>query len=311
MVCFTVQLSISNHFYRCCLPSSALKLGFLEAGCLSLPSKKPFNLASRLSGLLLLCVAFCGNAISNSGETQPTAEVLIEQGDEITYVVSVPQQCRQQACGLIVDVHGGTMNATKEDQETNLRLLGQHAQEHGALSPYIVVQPELLRNDYRWQQHDMQAILAFVETLPKRFEIRSGDSHFGGFSQGGEMAAWLLCSGNDSFISYSAIAGGAEGLVECIDQGVDPSSPLFYIHGRDDQVMSFAHAKALSQLVNDASHLSWDVRFYFHDMRGGIAGAHCVPGGQGRFGCGEQPIGMQILKFYIAQSKAAQTVAQR
>lgn len=309
MVCLSVLTFSLQHFIKCCRFFAAFDCCYTR--CL-----KSQLISSRLlstnylaaTSLLLLALAFNSELILADG-LELDSETFIERGEEITYVVSVPQPCKQGACGLIVDVHGGTMNAAKQNQETNLRKLGVHAENYGALSPYIVVQPELLRNDYRWQPRDMQNIMTFINSLSTKFQIRHHDTHFGGFSQGGVMAAWMICNRQHDFISYSAIAGGAEKLVSCIEQGVIPSEPLFYIHGREDLMMSFTHAQALQETVNEKGFSDWKVKFYFHDMRGGIAGAHCVPGGQGRFGCGEQSIGIQILQFYIAQSKAERVVA--
>lgn len=236
------------------------------------------------------------------------AQTLREEAGDVAFVVSIPAACRSQSCGLIVDVHGGLMDADAEDEETGLRRLGRLAPDYGASAPYIVLNPELRRADHRWSEGDVAPILAFVDRLQERYRIRSNDRHFGGFSQGGIMAAWLLCSPDATrFTSYSAIAGGASELVQCLDDGKKPGAPLLYVHGRTDQVVPFRASPVLHDKVSRADGLGWTVEFDFHDLRGGLAGGHCVPGGKGRFGCGDELAGEKIMKFYIAQSVLAQS----
>lgn len=262
---------------------------------------------SNICACLVVLGVVLAQSLGVAGQAQDHSYT--DQEGDVAYTVTVPAYCSSHPCGMIVDVHGGTMNADKQDQETNMRFLGKHAPEHGAPSPYIVLQPELQRNDFRWSREDLQQILNYINKLTNRYDIIAHDRHFGGFSQGGVMAAWLLCDGNRFFTSYSAIAGGAEELQQCLDDKVSLSAPLLYIHGREDRVMPFVHAQSLSETVEADQGLGWAVEFYFHELRGGPAGAHCVPGGQGRFGCGEQSAGKQILEFYIAQSRRLQLSA--
>lgn len=263
--------------------------------------------------LVILALLAAHGAVAMTAPGQMSAAVadtqlLREQHGDIAFVVSVPAACQSQSCGLIVDVHGGLMNADAEDLETGLRRLGAMAPEYGAAAPYIVVNPELLRADHRWSQSDVTPILNFVDRLQERFAVRRDDRHFGGFSQGGIMAAWLLCGADATrFTSYSAIAGGASELVHCLDAGSRPGAPLLYIHGRSDQVVPFRASPVLRDKISQKQGLGWAVEFDFHDLRGGLAGGHCVPGGKGRFGCSGAIAGERIMKFYIAQSVLAQS----
>src|SRR6185436_2109107 len=59
--------------------------------------------------------------------------------DDTTDVVSVLEACVTTACGVIIDVHGGSMSADMEDKNTGMRALGA---QHG----YIVIQPNALPN---------------------------------------------------------------------------------------------------------------------------------------------------------------------
>lgn len=309
----TLPTARFSSFYR-----TAIGRGlFLLLGSKELPCRFPARairqtikappLISLKSGYALTgCLGLLITSLVGSASQQLSDTLYTDLKDEISFVVSVPPVCQSAPCGLIVDVHGGTMNAAKQDAETNLRYLGEQAPEFGAQSPYIVLQPELLRKDFRWNRNDLKQILAYVNELTERFEIRPDDRHFGGFSQGGVMAAWLLCSNAGDFVSYSAIAGGAQALLECFTAGASPSFPLLYIHGRNDRVMPFTHAQALAQVVAGDSSLNAGIKFHFHDLQGGLAGSHCVPGGEGRFGCGTQSAGEQIIQFYIAQSKLLQ-----
>lgn len=249
-----------------------------------------------------------GTTAALAAAVADSAQLLREKTGDLEFVVSVPAACHSGSCGLIVDVHGGLMDADAEDLETGLRRLGESAAQYGSKTPYIVLNPSLLRGDHRWSEADVEPILAFVDRLQQQFTIRPADRHFGGFSQGGIMAAWLLCGPHAArFTSYSAIAGGADELLQCMESGKKPAVPLLYMHGRSDQVVPFRDAPVLSERVGRTEGSGWVVEFDFHDLRGGLAGGHCVPGGRGRFGCGDASAGEKIMKFYIAQSVLAQS----
>ena len=52
----------------------------------------------------------------------------------MTFETSIPERCIDTQCGLIIDVHGGTMSAAMENKNTNMREIGR---QHG----YVVIQP--------------------------------------------------------------------------------------------------------------------------------------------------------------------------
>jgi dienelactone hydrolase len=259
----------------------------------------------RVSRLILGATLSFGLAFACSSLGAEPTESSIERitRGSVGFVVSVPVECKKTACGLIVDVHGGMMNADDQDRETQIRRLGNHARNFGAAVPFIVVQPERLREGLTWLREDLDPILQFVDEVTDRFGLRPDYRFFGGFSQGGMMAAWLICDRrSDRFAAFSVVAGGSRELLECLDHGRAPTAPILVIHGRADRIVPFADTDSLRRKLAEQQSDDWDVTFSIHDHRGGFAGGHCVPGGLGRFGCGGNAAGEEIIAFYAMKA---------
>jgi hypothetical protein len=89
--------------------------------------------------------------------------------DGLTHDVTVPEACIDTQCGLILEVHGGTMNAKMEDNNTNLSMLGS---AHG----YVVVQPNAANGLFDATTDDAK-VLAFAQTMISVFHLDPKRAH--------------------------------------------------------------------------------------------------------------------------------------
>jgi polyhydroxybutyrate depolymerase len=175
--------------------------------------------------------------------------------DGISHDVSVPEACLATQCGLILDVHGGTMNGKMEDNNTNLAALGR---EHG----YAVVQPNAFAGLFDAATDDAK-VLAFAETMIDVFHLDRDRVHMTGFSQGGYMTWRFICQHTDFLASAApAAAAGAANIsveVDCSFTGGDtPPRPLdiLYMHGTRDALVNFENGAAKRDAVIAALGLS-------------------------------------------------------
>ena len=232
----------------------------------------------------------------------------VEAGDHsfacngLTHDVSVPQQCLQGPCGLILDIHGLTMDGLMEDRNTNLRALGS---QHG----YVVVQPNAnpAPPASSWVTDvDDAKILAFLDDVQAAWHIDPGRVHVTGFSQGGLMTWRFVCKNADRFASAApGAACNHQDEEACPFAGpATPSRriPLLYMHGRFDVFFDFPEAEAQRDLVvatwglhetatlsSDAHH-AWTryadaagtvFEFVWHDYLAApstVLQGHCYPG---------------------------------
>ena len=162
--------------------------------------------------------------------------------DGIKYDVTIPPQCTGHGppCGLIVDVHGFTMDGKMEDDNTNMRALGTM---HG----YVVVQPNANPPPpaSSWNPGtDDDKIYAFLVAAVPALGVDTKRLHFTGFSQGGNMTFRFLCKHADFFASVAPGAGTG-----CTFQTGDTPSrqiPVLYMHGTKDALINF-QANAIPQ----------------------------------------------------------------
>jgi polyhydroxybutyrate depolymerase len=223
----------------------------------------------------------------------------------IDYDVEIPAACGSPgACGLIVDMHGYTMTADSEDENTQMRALGQ---EHG----YAVIQPTAPQDQFGFPSWDQAThaplVFAFTADVAGGLHVDPKRRHVMGFSQGGGMTFRLLCSHADFFASGAPI-GALEG---CEFSGANTPSEevdILQVHGRQDGVVSFQGTavpqrdKALAAwpfgaptvLEDDGAHKAtrWVTtsgtvfEFWEHDYTTDALvlvvalKGHCVPGGQ-------------------------------
>jgi poly(3-hydroxybutyrate) depolymerase len=123
--------------------------------------------------------------------------------DGLTYDVDIPAACVSSPCGLIADVHGLSMSGKMEDNNTNLRQLGEQ-------KGYIVVQPNAVPNPplSSWTPStDDPKVFAFIELAVSALRADPKRVHMTGFSEGGFMTYRFLCDHADYFASVAPAAG--------------------------------------------------------------------------------------------------------
>jgi polyhydroxybutyrate depolymerase len=243
----------------------------------------------------------------------------------ISYDVEIPPACAAGGCGLVVDMHGYTMNAAQEDLATGMRAQGD---QHG----YVVVQPNAGGVPPSWDQlTDAPAVFAFLTDAATALSTDPKRAHVMGFSQGGGMTWRLVCSHADFFASASPMSG-IEGCEFIAPDAPTREVPLLMVHGHKDNLVNFTSVAiplrdaalafwkygAGSVFAMDAAHTATEYQtaagtvfeFWEHDYTAGsaILGGHCSPGGSDvgpsplQFGCqdkGEFDYGQTVMAFFI------------
>jgi polyhydroxybutyrate depolymerase len=260
----------------------------------------------------------------------------------ITHNLTVPASCLTQTCGLIFDVHGGTMSGDMEDKNTQL---AEIAPSQG----FIVVQPNA--NNGLWDATtDDPLVYSFLENVRDAFHVDTHHIHMTGISQGGYMSWRFACAHTDLFgsVAPAAAAGQANISVEtgCTFTGTDvPTGELdiLYMHGTQDGLVNFPNAITLRDAViafykmDAGTVIATDgtftrtryttasgrvFEFIQHNyitpsMFAGIAiKGHCFPGSPDQsvtlpnqlmsFGCDPPDSftwGQEVLKFFLAHPK--------
>jgi len=167
--------------------------------------------------------------------------------DGLKYDVSVPAACVLGGCGLVLDVHGASMSGKMEDNNTNLRALGE---KHG----FVIVQPNANPSppSSSWNPSiDDTKVHAFLTLAMAAYKIHSDRVHMTGFSQGGMMTSRFLCKYADLFASVAPAAGTG-----CTFRGSDLPSrelPVLYIHGKTDALVAYS----LGTAQRDAAYAAW------------------------------------------------------
>ncbi len=168
--------------------------------------------------------------------------------DGITYTVSVPEQCLTTQCGLVFDVHGGTMSGAMEDKNTNLAALGK---KYG----YVVVDPSAPNGLWNYATDD-DKVYAFMVQTRAIFHTDPKRTHMTGLSQGGYMTWRFACHHTDFLASVApAAAAGAAKIsaeVGCTFTGTDVPTgeiDILYMHGIKDALVDFQNAVTLRDAV--------------------------------------------------------------
>ena len=180
--------------------------------------------------------------------TDVTAGHRVVSCQGITHNLTVPASCLTQTCGLIVDVHGGTMSGDMEDKNTQLA-------EIAPAAGFIVVQPNA--NNGLWDATtDDPLVYSFIENVRDAFHVDTHHIHMTGISQGGYMSWRFACAHTDLFgsVAPAAAAGQANISVEtgCTFTGTDaPTGELdiLYMHGTQDGLVNFPNAITLRDAV--------------------------------------------------------------
>ncbi|MCP4600205.1 MAG: hypothetical protein GY847_06660 [Proteobacteria bacterium] len=216
---------------------------------------------------------------------------------DISFMLLVPERCTKYSCGLIVDVHGGTMKAPQMRKVTELDKLAPpcdyiviHPWETSPLVPGVL-------ETSQWHDDDDPKVKKFIDTTLSVFQIDRKRVHFTGFSLGGNMSWRFICKYGELFTSVAPIAA----VDTCANNGLNPEFSILYMHGHDDLVVPFSSGEQMIKTVakgldmGDAKVLE-DPKGYkrvrYENARGttldfidhiyggqAVLGGHCVPGG--------------------------------
>lgn len=130
-----------------------------------------------------------------------------DNGVNVVWSVSIPDACTQGGCGLIIDIHGATMNAEGENKGSKLREYGLNAVSRGADTPYIVAQPSLT-DLFDWHEglnidiesvfagaylNELPSMEAFIDDAIIQFDIDPSRIHMYGFSRGTHTTNEFYC----------------------------------------------------------------------------------------------------------------------
>ena len=161
--------------------------------------------------------------------------------DGLTYDVDIPAACASSSCGLVADVHGLSMSGKMEDNNTNMRHLGE---QYG----YIVAQPNAVPAPplSSWTPStDDPKVFAFLELAVSTLHVDRKRVHMTGFSEGGYMTYRFLCDHADFFASVAPAAGAG-----CSFGGADAGMwgsagvpareiPVLAVNGTKDALVNF------------------------------------------------------------------------
>jgi len=167
--------------------------------------------------------------------------------DATTHVVSVPSACTSTACGVIIDVHGGSMSADMEDKNTNMRALGA---QHG----YIVIQPNALPNPFLAGTRvfvagaDDTRVMNILNNVIQAFHVDQKRIHIMGFSEGGYMSWRWICAHSAILASAAPAAAGWNCTVLKITEEIGceftgaavpaRNIPILYMQGHKDALVN-------------------------------------------------------------------------
>ena len=248
----------------------------------------------------------------------------------LTYDVVIPEDCPPAGCGLIVDMHGWTMDADQQDANTGMRARGL---EHG----YVVVQPTApgaLGSEWvpTWVFETHPALVfAFVTDVAAALLTDPQRAHATGFSQGGSMTWRLVCAYADFWASVAPLSAN----MGCpFDASDSPSVEVdvLAVFGTKDAILSFeehgvaqleaalagwplGEAQPLTKedglvatryTTPTGTELQWWVHTY--TSKNPLLGGHCFPGSPEvdgfplAFGCadvGTVDIGEVVMDFFL------------
>lgn len=225
----------------------------------------------------------------------------------LTFLVMVDEKCTKEACGLIFDVHGGTMSGAQMRDNTKLHEL---APPKGFLVVHPSATPEKTGGSWDLAMHP-PILFDFMTRMIKAFHVDDKRIHFTGFSQGSGMTFWFLCNHPELLASTAPISGQSADMVnvmatggkclDAIDASWSPRVPILFMSGSKDKALLIEPARMRvaslverlgltggSEIEGDGhfSRKRWTgandmvLDFIEHDYGGQAAlDGHCVPGG--------------------------------
>ncbi len=153
-----------------------------------------------------------------------------------TFDVRLPAKCKTGGCGIVLDVHGATMNAAMQDASTAMRAIGER-------EGYVVVQPNAKGTPPNaiWNPSaDYDDVWAFLGLARTVYRVDPKRVHMTGFSQGGRMTFTFACKHAD--VIASAAPAAEIGCTEAEAKAAVREVPILYMHGTTDAVIGFGVA---------------------------------------------------------------------
>jgi pimeloyl-ACP methyl ester carboxylesterase len=217
----------------------------------------------------------------------------------VTFLVRVDEQCTTHACGLIFDVHGGTMSGAQMRDNTRLHEL---APKEG----YLVVHPSATPDSTggTWDlEADPPKIADFLFRMIDAFHVDPNRVHVTGFSQGSAVTFYFLCTHPEVLASAAPISGSSasEECIASIDADWRPRVPILFMNGQRDLALEVGDGRARVEGLVDRLGLTggeeiegdghyarkrWDgadgmrLDYIEHDYGGQqVLDGHCIPGG--------------------------------
>ena len=222
------------------------------------------------------------------------------------FLVVVPEPCTRRACGLVFDVHGGTMSGAQMRDNT-------HLDDLAPAKGFIVVHPSATPENTggTWDLvADPPVIGDFLVRMIDAFHVDERHVHVTGFSQGAAVTFWLLCHMNELLSTAAPISGEsaksitlADGApcIESIDESWQPRVPILFMSGTADTALVIEDARArVDGLVDRLALTGGDeieagegyrrkrwrgddgmvLDYIEHDYGGQpLLDGHCIPGG--------------------------------
>jgi polyhydroxybutyrate depolymerase len=255
-------------------------------------------------------------------DVTPGTQALTCEGLEL--LLTVPDACLNEACGLIADVHGFGMTGQVMEDQT-------HMQSLAGAEGYIVVQPTASGAPPAWSEANDPQVRAIMQHVIDAWHVDPKRVHIDGYSMGGWMTWRFVCKYSDLIASAAPMAAGASRGVCDFSEANRPARqiPIFYTHGRLDGLVTYSQAETIvpqvtgawyagvtPSVIEEADDYRWErwtnaegnvFEFLQHDWKfapGAVEslGGHCFPGSDGGLACpGGNPVvwSETVLQFFI------------
>jgi polyhydroxybutyrate depolymerase len=273
--------------------------------------KTGFLAPTVFSALVLSLLPACGGGEESAGQENDGSQdpgaltpddciTDVSAGDHtfscggLTFLVMVDEQCAQGGCGLIFDVHGGTMGGAQMRDNTHLHEL---APKEG----YLVVHPSATPENTggAWSAENYPVVADFMDRMMAVFQADPKRVHMTGFSQGSMMTFWFLCNRNELLASAAPVAGASDAT--CMNASWAPRVPVLYMNGTGDRASTIDESRGMvdgivgSLALTGGEEIAGDGHYHRkhwqgsegmvfdyieHDYGGqAVLGGHCIPGG--------------------------------
>jgi len=247
-------------------------------------------------------MATCVDSLTSGANT-------VECGSFV-YDVHVPGACVEGDCGVVLDVHGATMDAQMEDNNSMMRALG-------TANGYIIIQPNAPSGitGTRFYLGDGDEMVVFTRAVIDALSADTDRVHMMGFSNGGQTTWEVYCTGEDLFASIAPAAaargedckvlGGAVEIGGCLptDDGkvIAPGVDVLFMAGTTDSLVDYtcsetqrdsvvtAIGAGAPETVQNNDDIDWTryrgndgsvFEVLAHNYTSGnfVLGGHCYPG---------------------------------